>query len=208
MDGDPESVNFLTLPEPDSYMIDEELESLMDIVRRIISSSGQARSSVGLKKRQPLRRMIISSENPAVKKAVENFSEVIMIEANLREVELGDPPKDEKWIEGSFNGGKIYLSLEIGEEEILEGLSRELIRRIQLMRKELGLTLGVERIEVYIQGDEEIRKAVDSFYDDIAWNSDADLIKVVNDPEEVSEFSLGKEWEIDGKKVVIWVKKI
>ena len=208
MNGDPESVNFLTLPEPNLLMIDEELESLMDIVRGIISSSGQARSSVGLKRRQPLRRMVISSEDPLVKKAVENFSEVIMMEANLREVEFGDPPKDGKWVEGSFNGGKIYLSLEIGEEELLEGLSRELIRRIQLMRKELGLTLGVERIEVYIQGDEEIRKAVDSFYDDITWNSDADLIQIVSGPEEVSEFSLGKEWEIDGRRVVIWVRKI
>lgn len=208
MEGDPDSVNMLPLPQPDDSLIDKELESLMEVAKMIISSSGQARANAGLKRRQPLREMIISSENPQVRRVVEKFAEVIAVEANVKSLELGSPPEGGRWSEGSFNGGKIYISLEIGEEEILEGLSREIIRRIQLMRKELGLTLGVERIEIYIQGDDAVRKAVESFYEDIAWNSDADAIHVVESAEEVSGISLGKEWEIDGRKVFIWVKKL
>lgn len=208
MEGEPESVNMLTLPQPDSSLIDSDLESLMEVARTIISSSGQVRANAGLKKRQPLREMIIVPENPLVRRAVETFAEVIEAEANVKSIAIGGPPEGEGWAEGSFDGGKIYVSLEIGEEELLEGLSREIIRRIQLMRKELGLTLGVERIEVYIQGDETVRRAVESFYDDIAWNSDADAIHLVYSPEEVSGISLGKEWEIDGRRVFVWVRKL
>lgn len=208
MEGDPDSINMVSLSRPDSSMIDEELESLMEVAKTIISSVGQARANVGLKRRQPLREMIVSSEDPRLRRAIEKFAEVIAVESNVKILKLDGPPEGGSWAEGSFNGGKVYISLEIGEEEMLEGLSREIIRRIQLMRKELGLTIGVERIEVYIQGDDLVRRAVESFYDDIAWNSDSDLIQMVESSEEVSRSSLGKEWEIDGRKVFIWVRKL
>ncbi|MCS7103575.1 MAG: class I tRNA ligase family protein, partial [Candidatus Korarchaeum sp.] len=208
MEGDPESINMILLPQPDNSIIDKELESLMEVAKMIISSAGQARANVGLKKRQPLRKMIVSSENPYVRKAVEVFAEVIAIESNVKNLELGSRPEGGRWAEGSFNGGKVYISLDVGEEEILEGLSREIIRRIQLMRKELGLTLGVERIEVYIQGDDVIRKSIEDFYDEITWNSDADTIHVVESSERISGISFGREWEIDGRKVFIWVRKL
>lgn len=207
-EGDPESINLILLPEPNDQLINQELESLMSIAKTIISSSGQARANAGLRKRQPLREMIVSSEDPLVRRAVEEFREVIEIEANVKNIYLGSPPEEGNWAEASFDRGRVYLSLEMGEEEILEGLSREIVRRIQQIRKELGLTLGVERILVYIQGDDDVERAVESFYDEIAWNSDAELIKVVKSQEEVEGISLGREWDIDGRRVFIWVRKI
>lgn len=205
---DPESVNFILFAEPSPDLIDEELEKMMEHVRSIVSASGFARSNAGIKKRQPLKEMVVVTQDPAVTRSVETLKDVILTEANVREVRVGEPPSDGKWSEAEFSGGRVFLNLEMGEEELLGGLAREITRRIQLMRKELGLTIGVERIEVYIQGDENLRRAVEMFYDDIAWDSDADVIKFVRGEEEVPRSSFGKEWEVNGKRVSIWVRKV
>ncbi len=207
-ESDPESVNFLLLADPEEEMIEPELETMMDHIRSIVSASGFARSSAGIRRRQPLKEMVVVTENAAVRRAVEVFKDVLITEANVRDVRVGEAPVDGKWAKADFNEGSVFLNLEIGEEEILGGLARELTRRIQLMRKELGLTIGLERIEVYVQGDDDIRRALERYYDEIAWDSDANVIKFVNDENEVPGSSFGKEWEIDGRRVFLWVKKV
>ncbi len=207
-EGDPESLNFILLGSPRSELIDEELEGMMKYIREMISASGFARSNAGIKRRQPLKEMIVVSSDPMVMRAVDLLKDVLLVEANVKEVKVGEQPVDGKWSEASFSSGKVFLNLEMGREEILAGLSREITRRIQSMRKELGLTIGVERIEIYIRGDDEVSEAVKMFYDDIAWDSDANSIKVVESDEDVPGSSFGKEWEVSGKKVFIWIKKV
>ncbi len=205
---DPESLNFILLRPPRLELIDEELEDIMEYVREIVSASGFARSNARIKRRQPLKEMVVASNDPMVIKAVDLLKDILLVEANVREVKVGEQPVDGKWSEVSFSSGKIFLNLEMGKEEILAGLSREITRRIQSMRKELSLTIGVERIEIYIRGDDEIGDAVKLFYDDILWDSDANSIKVVESDEDVPSNSFGKEWEVNGKKVFIWIKKV
>jgi len=205
---DPESVNFLLLGQVRHEYISSYLEEMMNIIREIVSASGFARSSVGMRKRQPLREILIVTQDEDVVKAINTLTDVLLTEANVRYVRVGEEPDKGKWAEAEFSRGKLYLNLEMGDEELLGGMARELTRRIQQMRKELGLTIGVERISIYLQGDEFVRRAVEMFYDDIAWDSDADVIKFVVSEEEVPENSFGKEWKIDDRRVSIWIKKV
>ncbi len=205
-EGDPESVNMLLLPDVREDLISEELESDMELVKEVVSAIGNARSKARVRKRIPLKKAVVVGVD-GFQRVVERFRDVLLVESNVKEIVAGEPQEGEKWVKAEFPKGEVYLYVEIGEEELLEGLARELIRRIQEMRKELGLTIGLERIEVYIQGGEAVAKAVNAYKEDIAWDSDADLVTVVASEEEVPPESFGKEWDVNGERVYIWVKR-
>ena len=58
-----------------------------------------------------------------------------------------------------FKGGSIYISKEIPEELFKEGLAREIIRRIQALRKKAGLEKK-DTISLYVHVDEDVKSAV------------------------------------------------
>ncbi len=205
-EGDPESVNMLLLPEVREDLISKELEDEMDLVKEVVSAIGNARSKAKVRKRIPLKKAVVVGVDN-FSQVVGRFKDVLQVESNVKEIVVGEPPQGEGWTKADFSRGEVFLYTEVGEEELIEGLARELIRRIQEMRKELGLTIGLERIEVYIQGGEAVAKAVESYREDIAWDSDADLVKVVSSEEEVPSESFGKEWDVNGERVYIWVRR-
>jgi isoleucyl-tRNA synthetase len=94
----------------------------------------------------------------------------------------------------------IFLSKEIDKDLYFEGLAREIVRRIQIMRKEMDLEYN-DRIEVFIHGDEEIEETIKKFKDYIQ-NETLSIIK------ENIENPYLKEWEIEDKKVSIGIKVI
>ncbi len=61
----------------------------------------------------------------------------------------------------SSNNGKIFviLNTELTDELILEGIARELIRKIQSMRKEMDLVI-TDRINVYYNGPEKLEETL------------------------------------------------
>jgi isoleucyl-tRNA synthetase len=75
--------------------------------------------------------------------------------------------------------------VELTEELKNEGMARELINRIQNIRKESGLEI-TDRINVTIAPNEDVRKAVDSFADYIKTQVLADdILLQPNDGQEV-----------------------
>ncbi len=79
-----------------------------------------------------------------------------------------------------------------------EGMARELINRIQNLRKDAGLEI-TDRIDVSISVDERIKRAVDSFDEYIKTQVLADSISLTDND--------GAETEFDGLKVNIKVEK-
>jgi isoleucyl-tRNA synthetase len=82
--------------------------------------------------------------------------------------------------------------VELTEELKNEGMARELINRIQNIRKESGLEI-TDRISVVLAPQEDVEKAVNGFADYIKTQVLADTIKVeANDGQEVEfdEFKL------------------
>lgn len=99
--------------------------------------------------------------------------------------------------------GMVAIDTRIDEDEYLEGLARELIRRIQFMRKELGL--GIEdNIRVGIEsGDNALLKAAARFRDYIA--GEVRAAELVLGEGTVEGYV--REWDIDGARVRITVAK-
>lgn len=93
----------------------------------------------------------------------------------------------------------VVLSTTLTPELIEEGFVRELVSKIQTMRKDSGFEV-LDRINVYYSGNDTIAKVFADNKDSIATDVLADDIC-----EGTSDIS--KEWNINGEKVVLSVEK-
>jgi len=96
------------------------------------------------------------------------------------------------WLVANDGNLTVALEVELTEDLKNEGMARELINRIQNIRKESGLEI-TDRISVILAPNDDVKKAVDSFADYIKTQVLADDIKLeANDGLEVDfdEFKL------------------
>ncbi|RMG39846.1 MAG: isoleucine--tRNA ligase [Methanobacteriota archaeon] len=102
---------------------------------------------------------------------------------------------------GSSRGVEVFISTKITPTLKLEGLARELVRRIQEMRKSAGLEF-TDRIVLSVETDDKaIKKSLTKFQDYILTETQADKL--------VTEITDGytQEWKIGDKTVTIHLKK-
>jgi len=92
----------------------------------------------------------------------------------------------------------VYLDTHITNELRQEGLAREVVRRIQAMRKEMNLDYA-QKIRTYYEGDEEVREAIERFKDYIMRETQSVELK------EGKEEGYSKTWEIENKRVKITI---
>jgi isoleucyl-tRNA synthetase len=96
----------------------------------------------------------------------------------------------------------IALNTHIDRELYLEALAREINRRIQSLRKELNLEItDFIEVTIYTQ-DKDLLEAIEKFKDKLAHETRARSIKISNEPID------GKHWKIEGKEIVISIKKL
>ena len=103
------------------------------------------------------------------------------------------------WLVANDGNLTVALEVELTDELKDEGMARELINRIQNIRKESGLEI-TDRITVCIAPNEEVGKSLDSFADYIKTQVLADDISIqAND---------GQEIDFDDFKLNIKVEKV
>jgi isoleucyl-tRNA synthetase len=124
MNGDEKSVHLEDWPESNEALIDKELESQMEIAREIVSRGLRLRdqNKIGLK--WPLSKVDIESKILLP----EEFVPIITQELNVKFMELKEGEE--------LN---IELDLELTPELEAEGFARELSRKVQATRKNMGL---------------------------------------------------------------------
>ena len=98
-------------------------------------------------------------------------------------------------------GVTVVLDTNLTEDLIREGYAREMISKLQTMRKEAGFEV-TDRIHVTWTGD-ELAAAVDSFSDMITRTTLALSLK----RGEGEEGAVSREWDINGRKAVLSVRK-
>jgi isoleucyl-tRNA synthetase len=105
-----------------------------------------------------------------------------------------------------FPGGKVYVDVRLDPELEAEGYTRELIRRIQEMRKEMDLNVEDRiRVEVYV-GDAKVRDLIATMKDYLAGEVRASALELKDRKEEVSGYL--KDWDVEGTPVTIGIEKI
>jgi len=149
----PESVNFESWPEPDESLLDAELEESVEYLLKAVSLSYAARHSVGIKRRWPLSEAIVVAPAKQLEK-IKNLSTLFMELANVKKVSfMVEPPLAKKhWISASEENILVLLNTARDELLVGEGLMRDIARRIQTLRKELGFKPTDILKEVHVSG--------------------------------------------------------
>jgi isoleucyl-tRNA synthetase len=103
-----------------------------------------------------------------------------------------------------FKYGAVALDTSQTEELKEEQLMREVARRIQMMRKELGLKKA-NRIAVHVQMDKELEEILEKHAHELKGAVKASTFATGHSSDKDSK---KKEWEIMGSNATIWIKKL
>lgn len=159
-EGNPKSVHLSDWPKISKGLFDifgpnkGAVLSDMSTVRKIVTLGLEARQKAGIKVRQPLSKLEVKDFSLAPQ-----YVELIKDELNVKEV-----------VEDKNLESDVLLDTEITLDLEIEGVYRELVRALQDMRKELGLTpsdvitLAVDTLdagkELVKKFEEEMKKTV------------------------------------------------
>ncbi len=80
-----ESVHLSEFPKPEFF--DKELEEKMSLAEKVVYLTRSMRAKANLKVRQPLRKIIIAV-NPVQREAIQQMTDVILEEVNIKELEI------------------------------------------------------------------------------------------------------------------------
>ncbi|MBI2452857.1 MAG: class I tRNA ligase family protein, partial [Parcubacteria group bacterium] len=136
--GQKESVHLASWPEPSRSFLDSKLETQMASLRELVAKALALRAKAGIKVRQPLGQLKIRGKSSDY--SVE-ILEVLKEEVNVKSVACDASMKEE--MEFDF-----VITPELKEE----GMVRDIVRRIQEMRKAAHLT-PTEKIFLAYEGD-------------------------------------------------------
>jgi len=200
----PESVHLCFYPESDSNMINPGLEQEMKNVRTIVSLGHAAREKAQIKVRQPLLRMFLSSKDSESKTWLEPYLEIIKEELNIREVMILEPDEivPVGIITQENNNFTIGIDTTLTPELEYEGLTRELIRRIQILRKNAGFNV-TDRIIIGCSGNEKLIAAIKMFSEYIRQETLTLQIKF----EPLTEADIQGEFEINQNPIRVTLRR-
>jgi isoleucyl-tRNA synthetase len=97
----------------------------------------------------------------------------------------------------------VVISTALSADLIHEGFVREIVSKVQTMRKEAGFEV-TDRIQLYYTGSARIAEVIDNAQAGIA----ADVLAAAVIPYREQEASYTKEWNINGEQVTFWVNRV
>ncbi len=122
-----ESVHLTEWPKVNESLIHPLLEENMKKTREIVEKIHAIRKEKGLKVRQPLARVTISGKSFGKP----NLHQIILDETNIKELKFENKGEDLT----------VKLDTKLTQKLIKEGEARELVRKIQNLRKKAGVAL-------------------------------------------------------------------
>ncbi len=257
------SVHLSDYPIYDEKLINDKIESRMDLVRDLISLGRNIREEVKIKVRQPISMALIDAKNEDL---ISDLVDLIKEELNVKEVKfikdvenymnftvkpnfkevgkmfgplikefqekltmlpasdisslqngevikmtIGDKSYDidinmvdirtdskEGFDVATFGSNFIILNTELTNDLIMEGIARELISKVQNLRKTKNFDIA-DRITLYYNGDDEVTEAVAKFDEFIKSETLSTDIVV--------KFNLTEEVDLNGHTTYIDVEK-
>ena len=258
------SVHLADYPKCDETLINEKIESRMDLVRDLISLGRNIREEVKIKVRQPLTEALLDTKN---KSLISDLVDLIKEELNVKEVKfisdvenymnftvkpnfkevgrtlgplikefqekllnlsiddisklqnneiikmtIGDKECDithsmvdirtnskEGFDVATDSNNFIIINTELTNDLIMEGIARELVSKVQNMRKAKDFDIA-DRITLYYNGDDEVTEAVSKFEEFIK-NETLSVDIVV-------KFNLTEEVDLNGHMTYIDVERV
>lgn len=202
----PESVNFEDWPKPKEELRDKALEEDFETLMKCVSLVYSARQSAKIKRRWPLRKVVVVASEKTCK-AIKNLNEIFLELSNVKEAEYCQETPEhvkteaEKWASATEKGISVYLDTHRDEKLLGEGLMRDIARRVQSLRKELGYIPTDILNTVHIaELDEESIKLLQPYLDEMAELVRAQKVQLHKSREAKAEWH---EYPLDEKKIYI-----
>jgi len=163
----PESVHLADFPVADKTKIDKTLADDTHLAMKISSLGRAARSQAGIKVRQPLAKVIVKVEAKREREALERLTPQMLEELNVKGLgfveEMAELEK-KGYVVISEGGHSVAISKEIPPELLAEGVAREIVRRLQTMRRSAGFDIADHIVTCY-RGDDYINQVMSDFAD-------------------------------------------
>lgn len=163
---------------------DKKLEEGMKLVKEIIEVAGAIRQEGKVKLRWPLREIVIECKTD-----LKDFSDILKGMCNVKNIRFAKNDGRE------FSAGKISLDMHLTDELKQEALLREVIRKVQDMRKKSGLVIA-DSIVLKLAGCNELKKF------------DKELKKEVGATKITFGEAAGEHLDFEGRKIVISIEKV
>ncbi len=170
---------------------DEGVLSTMLQVRKVVEMGLSLRKEAGIRVRQPLAALSVSGM-----KLSSAHSALIADELNVKEVVSKKASKG--WVSKEDAGLTVSLNTMLDEQLRKEGLLREVVRAVNQMRKEQGLTIN-DTISISYRTQDEVLQSV---FTDLS-----DELKNGTLAGEVTEGE-GESIQVDGKDLQLKVQKV
>jgi isoleucyl-tRNA synthetase len=168
-----ESVHLTDFPVVDEARIDDELNRNVELAMKISSLGRAARAKAGIKVRQPLGKAVIHVGTEGERRGLESLATEVMEEINVKQLVVLNEAKEREEFPSSMpnysvaNDARygVAISTELPAELIAEGISRELVRHLQNMRRNAKFDI-TDHIITYYQTEEPlINQVINAFAD-------------------------------------------
>lgn len=273
-----DSVHMASWPRPDGRRINKTLENEMLIAQHISEATASARQSKKIKLRQPVSEIMIVSDEPTVKRAVNALRELVLQQANAKRLRVVTVTEGERlkklvvepnykslgpalrgeadrvakalrafdgrdllrafeerghfllkldnkdygitremvmlreempdnYAVGTFAEGRVYVDLTIPKDLVREGFVRDVIRRLQEMRKRLDLPVDAS-IDAYVSvSDSEKLGWLEDERDTVSEEVRVKTLLILRPDESKPGAMLTEDWEIGGRPLRMGISR-
>ncbi len=204
--AEPASVHLAEWPTVSTNQHDSSILDTMIMVRNLVELGLSLRAEHKLKVRQPLREFVFcaSKEAAFVANNIHQNHELLGIiadELNVKTVSFAEAVEGDQYAGKETADLKAWLNTAIDEELKQEGVMRDIIRAINQLRKDKGLTVNDRIIIACATAAEPLQQLISSKAAEIKQATLADVIESDNQAE-------GVILKIDDTELRIGIKKI
>jgi isoleucyl-tRNA synthetase len=203
----PPSVHMANFPVADTSLIDEKLSVGTRLAMKLSSMGRAARSQAAIKVRQPLKEAIAVVKSSGEREQVENVAAQIIEELNIKELKIvtnGASIDEERYTVATEGGYAVAVLKELTPELAAEGLTREIVHRIQNMRRTADYDIA-NHIRTYYEVDEETEKVINEFSSYIERETlTQELVKGI--PQEEDVFT--QSFKLGGRELKLGVRRL
>ena len=219
----PDSVHLADYPVADESLIDDDLMEATRLAMRISSMGRAARSKSGLKVRQPLASAAVKTRTASERAFVEQVRPQILDELNIKDIELldddaplfleaqeqaGGQPEATVTV-GHYTasmeaGYLVAMNGEITPELAEEGLAREMVHRIQGLRRSANFEV-TDHIQTFYDGPDELAGVMrGNFASYIREETLSELVEAGPPPEGAKSETA----KIEGQEITLAVRRV
>ncbi len=201
----PETVNLAAWPTPNLDARNKQIEDQFEILLKAVSISFAARQQGKLKRRWPLARAIVVAPQKTLD-ALGSLEALLLEQTNVKSVEYATSVPEyvggENWVSAQEDEITVFVSGQRDDKLLGEGIMRDLARRVQALRKELGFVPTETLESVHIaELDPESRGLLEPYLEEMAGLVRARKVYLHAAQSEVE--TKWHESELDGKKIFI-----